>query len=108
MTGTPPSVSLVGATTSKCRSVRSMPWVQGFQEAIKLWGEMVFKCGSLGIGLIMNSDNMGSNRLNALFSPLHDSCVQERCYKKTATFRAESLVKELHFCEAIYLSQIME
>lgn len=54
MTETPPSVSLVGATTSKCKSVRSMPWVQGFQEAIKLWGEMVFKCGSLGVGLIMN------------------------------------------------------
>lgn len=56
--------------------------VQGFQEAIKLCGEMVFKYGSLYISLAMNSGKMNSNRLNALFSPLHNSYVQEQYYKE--------------------------
>lgn len=59
--------------------------VQGFQEAIKLWGEFAFICGSLGISLTLKSDKMDSNRLNALFSPLHNSYVQEQCYKKIAS-----------------------
>lgn len=54
--------------------------------------------------LTRNSGKVGSNRFNMLFSPFHDSCVQEQCYKERVSHCwAESLVKG----ELMYHSQIM-